>query len=92
MRGMLHDNINRVRGDRLWLLYVQKRRYADGLVKRKYGGFVTVNLDPSLPQRKLHENLCDLGIVNAPERFQVEMDVERFLQLFFDETFAEWSW
>jgi hypothetical protein len=21
-----HDNINRVRGDRLWILYVQKRR------------------------------------------------------------------
>jgi hypothetical protein len=27
-----HDNINRVRGDRLWMLYVQKRRYA-GLEK-----------------------------------------------------------
>jgi hypothetical protein len=35
-----HDNINRVKGDRLWILYVQKCRYADGLVERKYGGFV----------------------------------------------------
>jgi hypothetical protein len=25
-----HDNINRVRRDRLWILYVQKRRYASG--------------------------------------------------------------
>jgi hypothetical protein len=39
-----HDNINRVRGDRLWILYVQKRIYADGLVEKKYGGFVSVNL------------------------------------------------
>jgi hypothetical protein len=77
-----YDNINRVRGDRLWILYVQKRRYADGLVERKYGGFVSVNLDPSLPQRKLYQNLRGLGVVNAPER----------RQLFFDETFAKWSW
>jgi hypothetical protein len=60
-----HDNIDRVRGDRLWILYVQKRRYIDGLVERKYGGFVSVNLDPSLPQRKLYQNLCGLGVVNA---------------------------
>jgi hypothetical protein len=41
-----HDNIKRVRKDRLWILYVRKRRYADGLVERKYGGFVSVNLEP----------------------------------------------
>jgi hypothetical protein len=29
-----NDNINKVIGDRLWILYVQKRRYADGLVER----------------------------------------------------------
>jgi hypothetical protein len=71
-----HDNINRVRGGRLWILYVQKRRYADGLVERKYGGFESVNLDPNLPQRKLYQNLRGLGVANAPERLQVEMDVE----------------
>jgi hypothetical protein len=72
-----HDNINRVRRDRLWILYVQKRRYANGLVKRKYGVFVSVKLDPSRPQRKLYQNLRGLGVVYAPERPQVEMDVER---------------
>jgi hypothetical protein len=36
-----HDNINRVREDRLWILYVQKRRYADGLVE-------TLNLRESM--------------------------------------------
>jgi hypothetical protein len=36
------NNIKWVRGDRLWILYVRKRRYADGLVEIKYGGFVTV--------------------------------------------------
>jgi hypothetical protein len=59
-----HDNINRVREDRLWILYVWKRRYADGL----YGSSVSVNLDLSLPQRKLYHNL----VINAPERLQVE--------------------
>jgi hypothetical protein len=56
------DNINRVRGGRLWILYVQKRRNA-------------VNLDPSLPQRKLYQNLRGLEVINAHERLQVEMDV-----------------
>jgi hypothetical protein len=56
-----HDTINRVRGDRLWILYVQKRRYADGLRERKYGGFVLVNLDFSVPKRKIYQNLRRLG-------------------------------
>jgi hypothetical protein len=30
--NVYHENINRVRGDRLWILQVQKRKYADGLV------------------------------------------------------------
>jgi hypothetical protein len=32
-----HANINRVRADRLCIVYVRKRRYADGLVEREYG-------------------------------------------------------
>jgi hypothetical protein len=43
-----HNNITRIRGNRLRILYVRKRRYADGLVERKYGGFVSVNLDSTL--------------------------------------------
>jgi hypothetical protein len=69
------DNINRVRGGGLWILYVQKRRYINALVERKYGSFVSVNLDPSLPQWKLYQNLRLLGVINAHERLQVEMDV-----------------
>jgi hypothetical protein len=52
------------------------------LVERKYGGFVSVNLNSSLPQWKLHQNLRGLGMVNAPERPQVEMDVERLNNYF----------
>jgi hypothetical protein len=63
-------------------LHVQKRKYTDGLVEKKYGGFVSVNLDPSFPQRKLYQNLRGLGAVNAPERLQVEMDVERLNNYF----------
>jgi hypothetical protein len=51
-------------------------RNADGLVERMYGGFVSVNLDPRLPQRKLYQNLRGLGIVNVNERLQVATDVE----------------
>jgi hypothetical protein len=69
-----HDNINRVRGDNLWILCVRKRRYADGLVERAYGGFVSVNLNASL--RKLYQNLHELGVCNAPERLKVEMDFQ----------------
>jgi hypothetical protein len=76
------DNINRVREDRLWILYDHKRRYADGVVERKYGCFVSVNLYPSLPQRKLYQNLRGLEVVNAPERLQVEMVVERLNNYF----------
>jgi hypothetical protein len=43
---------------------------------------MSVNLDPSLPQRKLYQNLRRLGVVNAPERLQVEMDVVRLKIIF----------
>jgi hypothetical protein len=32
-----YDNIDREWGNRLWILYVQKRRYADGLVRGGLG-------------------------------------------------------
>jgi hypothetical protein len=43
---------------------------------------VSVNLDPRLPQRKLHQNLRELGVLNAPEGPQVEMNVERLNNYF----------
>jgi hypothetical protein len=51
---------------------------------------VSVNLDPSLPQRKFYQNLRGLGVVNAPERLQVEMDAER-LNYFFSSEICSWS-
>jgi hypothetical protein len=77
-------NLRSTRGMLLirFILYVQKRRFADGLVERKYIGFVSVNLNPSLPQRRLYQNLRGLGVVKAPARLQVEMDVERLSNYF----------
>jgi hypothetical protein len=43
---------------------------------------VSVNLDPSLSQRKLYQNLRELGVVNTPERLQVKMDVVRLTNYF----------
>jgi hypothetical protein len=59
--------------------FVRKRRYADGFVERKYVGVVSVNLNPSPPQQRLYRDLHLLWVwvVNAPERLQVEVDVER---------------
>jgi hypothetical protein len=64
--------VNRVRGDRLvrlWVHYIAKRRHADALVERKYSQFVSMNLDPGVPPRKLNDNLRRLGVINGPERF-----------------------
>jgi hypothetical protein len=43
---------------------------------------VSVNLNSSLAQQKLYQNLHGLGVVNAPERLQVEMNVERLNNYF----------
>jgi hypothetical protein len=40
-------------------------------VERKYFQFVSINLDPGLPPRKLYDNLRRLGVTNGPERFSV---------------------
>jgi hypothetical protein len=91
--GMLlaRSGMTFVRWDRLWILYVRKRRYADGLIERMYGGFVWVNMDPSFHQRKLYQNLRGLGVLNAPERLQVELDVERLNNYFFTRPLLSWA-
>jgi hypothetical protein len=71
------SNMNRVRGDRLWVDYIAKRRHADALVERKYSEFVPGNLDPGLPPRKLYDNLRRLGVINGLDRFNDDIDVER---------------
>jgi hypothetical protein len=80
-RNDLYDvwrsNVNRVSGDRLWVDYIAKRRHADALVERRYSEFVSVNLDPGLPLRKLNDNLRRLGVINGSDRFTGYVDVER---------------
>jgi hypothetical protein len=76
------NNVNRVIGDRLWVDYISKRRHADALVERKYSQFVSNNLDPGLPPRKLYDNLRRLGVINGPERFGGDVDVERLSSFF----------
>jgi hypothetical protein len=83
------NNVNRVRGDRLWVDYISKRRHADALVEKKYSQFVSINLDPGLSPRKLYDNLRRLGVINEPERIGGDVDVERLSSFFFDETVIE---
>jgi hypothetical protein len=58
-------------------------------VERKYSEFVSVNLDPGLPPEKLYGNLCRLGVINGPERFNSDVNVERISNFFNDETVTE---
>jgi hypothetical protein len=52
-------------------------------VERKYSEFVSVNLDSGLPPKKLYDNLRRLGVINGPERFNGDVDVERLSSFFF---------
>jgi hypothetical protein len=54
------------------------------LVERKYSEFVSVNLDPGLPPRKLYDNLRRLGVINGSERFNGDVDAVVY---FFDKAF-----
>jgi hypothetical protein len=51
-----------VNDDRLWVDYYCM------LMERKYSDFVSVNLDPGLPPKKLYDNLRRLCVING-ERF-----------------------
>jgi hypothetical protein len=47
-------DVNRVKGDR-------RRRIAKSLLDGHRSTFVSINLDPDLPPKKLYSNLCQLG-------------------------------
>jgi hypothetical protein len=66
----------------LWVDYIAKRQHADTLVERKYFQFVSINLDPGLPPKKLYDNLRRLGVINGPEKFNGDDHVERFSSFF----------
>jgi hypothetical protein len=59
-------NVNRVRDARLWVDYIAKHRHDSE--------FVSVNLDPGLPPKKLYDNLRRLSVINVPERFNVDVE------------------
>jgi hypothetical protein len=42
--------------------------------------FVSINLDPDLPPKKLYSNLRQLGVINGSDKVEVEVDVERMNQ------------
>jgi hypothetical protein len=46
-------NVNRVKGDRNWLAFVDRRRIAKSLLDARRSAFVSINLDPDLPPKKL---------------------------------------
>jgi hypothetical protein len=60
------------------------------LVERKYSEFVSVNLHPGLPPKKLYDNLRRLGVINGPERLSGDVDVELLSNIFFFETIIEY--
>jgi hypothetical protein len=68
--------------DCLWVDYIAIR-HADALVERKYSQFVSINLDPGLPPKKLYDNLRRLGFINGLDRFIGDVDVE-WLSSFFN--------
>jgi hypothetical protein len=63
-----HDNVNRVKGDNLWLSFQEKRRRAKKIVRDNHSKFVELNLDPNLPSEKLFGNLKKFGLMNRPSQ------------------------
>jgi hypothetical protein len=61
-------NVNRVKGDRNWLASADRRRIAKYLLDARRSAFVSVNLDPDLPPKKLYSNLRQLGVINGSNR------------------------
>jgi hypothetical protein len=77
-----HGNVNRVKGDRNWLVFADRRRIAKGLLDARRSAFVSINLDPDLPPKKLYSNLRQLGVINGSNKVEVEVDVVRMNQFF----------
>jgi hypothetical protein len=76
------ENVNRVKGDRNWLAFADRRMIAKYLLDARRSAFVSVNLDPDLPPKKLYSNLRQLGVINGSNRVEDEVDVERMNQFF----------
>jgi hypothetical protein len=55
------------------------RRIAKSLLDARRFAFVSIDLDPDLPPKKMYSNLRQLGVINKVE---VEVHVERMNQFF----------
>jgi hypothetical protein len=70
---------NRTKGDRNWLAFADRCRIAKSLLDTRRSVFVSINLDPDLPPKKLYSNLRQLGVINGSNKVEVEVDVERMI-------------
>jgi hypothetical protein len=72
-----NSNVNMIRGNHRLVDYIAN---VDMRMERKWWRESTlkysVKLDPGLPPRKLYDNLLRLGVINGPERFNGNVDVE----------------
>jgi hypothetical protein len=75
-------NVNRVKGDRNWLVFVDRRRIAKSLLDARPSAFVSINLDPDLPPKKLYSNLRQLDVIKESNKVEVAVDVVRMNQFF----------
>jgi hypothetical protein len=63
--------VNRVKGDRNWLTFANRRRIAKSLLDAHRSAFVSINLDPDLPPKKFYSNLLQLGVINGSNKVEV---------------------
>jgi hypothetical protein len=49
--------VKRVKDDRNWLAFADRRRTAESLLDARLSAFVSINLDPDLTPKKLYSNL-----------------------------------
>jgi hypothetical protein len=49
-------NMNRVKGDRNWLAFADRRKIAKSLLDARRSAFVSINSNPDLPPKKLYSN------------------------------------
>jgi hypothetical protein len=71
-----HDNINKLKGDNNWKFFTEKRRVAKRLTVYHHSNFVTSNLDPRLPSKKLFDNLRKFGIVKSKKSTKFDVNVD----------------
>jgi hypothetical protein len=62
--------------------YEESRRIAKSLLDAHRSTFLSINLDPDVPPKKLYSNLRQLGIINESSKVEMEVDVERMNQFF----------